>query len=67
MIVIDKDQYDREVKGNSSRDWRWKELRMGTIACYVNNQRGTKGAMKTIISKIGKIQELKDLNIVEID
>ncbi len=67
MIVIDKDQYDREVKGNSSRDWRWKELRMGTIACYVNNQWGTKEAMNTIISKIGKIQELKDLNIVEID
>ena len=67
MIVIDKDQYDREVKGNSSRDWRWKELRMGTIACYVNNQWGTKEAMRTIISKIGKIQELKDLNIVEID
>ena len=67
MIVIDEKQYDEQVKGNSSRDWRWKELKMGTTACYINNQWGNKEAMKNIIRRINTIQELKDLIIKEID
>lgn len=67
MIVIDENQYDEQVKGNASRDWRWKELRMETIACYVNNQWGNREAMKNIISRIKNIQELEDLIIKEKD
>lgn len=66
MIVIDTVQFDRDVKGNPSRDWRWKELKKDDKICYVNNQWGDREAMAKLINQFKTIKELKDINIEEL-
>lgn len=66
MIVIDSAQFDREVKGNPSRDWRWKKLEKDDKICFVNNQWGDKKAMAHLINQFKAIEELKDINIEEL-
>jgi len=65
MIIIDQGRYDSEVKGNPSREWRWKELEMYSSVCYINMMWGDKEAMRGIIGLVKEIDALKDLDIKE--
>ena len=65
MIIIDQGRYDSDVKGNPSREWRWKELEMYSSVCYINMMWGDKEAMRGIIGHVKEIDALKDLDIKE--
>ena len=65
-VVIGPEDYDKDVKGNPSRDWRWKELVKDSKVCYVNGMWGDRDAMIKLIENFKTIKELSGITIEEL-